>query len=73
MPYLKIYTDERTFKEIDKVSKEEGVSRSGWVSRLIKKELCDQIPESFFKVLGTWEDDRSPEKIIEDIRCKSIA
>ena len=28
----------------------------------------DRLPDSFFEVLGTWEDDREPEEILRDIR-----
>lgn len=28
----------------------------------------NRLPESFFAVLGTWEDDRDPEEILRDIR-----
>jgi hypothetical protein len=30
--------------------------------------LKDRLPESFFEVLGTWEDDREPEQILRDLR-----
>lgn len=29
-----------------------------------------RLPESFFQVLGTWEDDREPEAILADIRAE---
>lgn len=28
----------------------------------------DRLPDSFFEVLGTWEDDQEPEEILRDIR-----
>lgn len=32
------------------------------------KTLKNHLPESFFAVLGTWEDDRDSEEILRDIR-----
>jgi hypothetical protein len=31
----------------------------------------DRLPESFFAVLGTWEDNRSPEEIFQSIRAEA--
>ena len=28
----------------------------------------ERLPESFFEVLGSWEDERGPERILRDIR-----
>ncbi len=72
MAQLAIYIDDKTAREIKKVSRQSGVSRSEWVSKVIKKELKSQIPKEFFQVLGTWEDDRSSHKILKDIRENSF-
>jgi hypothetical protein len=31
-------------------------------------QLDDRLPDSFFAVLGSWEDNRSAEEILRDIR-----
>ena len=31
-------------------------------------QLENRLPDSFFAVLGTWEDSRSTEEILQDIR-----
>ena len=71
MAQLPIYLDEKTAREVNKAARKSGFSRSKWVSRIIKKELDEKIPDAFFDVLGTWKDDRSPEKILKDIRAGS--
>ena len=68
MAQLAIYIDEKTAREINKASRKAGLSRSEWVSQVVKKELQGKLKEAFFQVLGTWEDDRSPEEILIDIR-----
>lgn len=68
MAQLAIYLEEGVARDLKKVSRKSGLSRSEWVSRVIRKELSGRIPEEFFNVLGTWEDDRPPEKIFRDLR-----
>lgn len=68
MAQLAIYIDDKTAREIKKVSRREGLSRSEWVSKALKKELQERLPEEFFQVLGSWEDDRNPEEILKEIR-----
>ncbi len=68
MPQLAIYLDDETSKLLDEASEREGVSRSAWVRRAVRARLKGRLPDSFFAVLGTWEDDRDPEEILRDIR-----
>ncbi len=68
MSQLAIYLDEETAALLDKAAQKEGVSRSAWVRRAIQSSLTNALPESFFEVLGSWEDDRSPDEIIREIR-----
>ena len=71
MSQLAIYLDEETAALLDKAAQKEGVSRSAWARRAIQSSLTNTLPESFFDVLGAWEDDRSPEEIIREIRSGS--
>lgn len=68
MPQLAIYLDDETSKLLDEASEREGVSRSAWVRQAVQSRLRNRLPDSFFAVLGTWEDDRDPEEILRDIR-----
>lgn len=72
MAQLAIYIDDKTARAINKMARRAGLSRSEWVSNVIKKELRGGLREEFFKILGSWEDDRSPEEILEDIRAGAI-
>lgn len=68
MAQLAIYIDDKTARQINKASKKAGLSRSQWVSQVLKKEISADLPETFFNLLGSWEDDRSPQEILKDIR-----
>ena len=68
MSQLAIYLDEETARMLDRAAKKEGVSRSAWAREAIRAALRNRLPESFFEVLGSWEDGRSAEEILEDIR-----
>lgn len=69
MPQLAIYLDDETARRLDQEAEREGVSRSAWVRQAVASRLDSRLPESFFAVLGTWEDDREPEEILRDIRA----
>lgn len=68
MPQLAIYLDDETAKLLAEASEKEGVSRSAWVREAVEARLKSRLPDSFFEVLGTWEDDREPDQILRDIR-----
>lgn len=69
MPQLALYLDETTAKALDEAAAREGLSRSAWVRRNLRALLDDRLPPSFFEVLGTWDDDREPDQILEEIRA----
>lgn len=68
MAQLALYIDDETVQQLDAQAREAGVSRSAWVREAIQARLKNRLPESFFEILGTWEDDRSPEEILADVR-----
>ncbi len=70
MPQLAIYLDDETAKLLDEASEREGISRSAWVRQAVESRLKSRLPESFFEVLGTWEDEREPDEILRDIRAE---
>ncbi|HEV2855468.1 MAG TPA: CopG family transcriptional regulator [Thermoanaerobaculia bacterium] len=68
MSQLAIYLDDDTSRLLDEAAEREGVSRSAWVRQAVQSRLRNRLPDSFFAVLGTWEDGRDPEEILRDIR-----
>ncbi len=68
MPQLTIYLDQETARKLEAAAEHEKVSRSAWASDAIRKCLpSDKLPESWFALYGSWEDDRTAEEIIADI------
>jgi ribbon-helix-helix CopG family protein len=68
MPQLAIYLDEQTARLLDRAARREGISRSAWVRSVVRSRVTDRLPDAFFAVLGRWEDGRSSEEILRDIR-----
>jgi hypothetical protein len=66
---LALYLDEETAARVDQAARRQGMSRSAWVRQVILKQLDERLPDSFFDVLGSWEDDREPDEIIADLRA----
>jgi predicted DNA-binding protein len=68
MTEIAIVLDDKTAERLREVSEKDGITPSAWIQRVIHTQLDEKLPESFFAVLGTWEDDRSAEEIFRDIR-----
>jgi predicted transcriptional regulator len=68
MTEIAIELDDETAKRLSEASEKDGISPSAWVKRAIRTQLAEKLPDSFFAVLGTWEDHRSAEEILRDIR-----
>ena len=68
MPQVAIYIDEKLSKKLDEVSKASGKSKSKWVADVISERLENEWPQGFFDLAGSWEDDRSAEQIMEEMR-----
>jgi hypothetical protein len=56
----------------DEVIKISGKSRSKWVADLIKAKLKDEWLEDFFKLAGSWEEEETPEEIMDTIGSKGL-
>jgi hypothetical protein len=68
MTQLAIYLDSETARLLNEAARIEGVSRSAMARKAIQNHLHRRLPQSFFDVLGTWDDSRSPEELLEAIR-----
>lgn len=68
MAQLALYVEDDLLKRLDRAAKQAGVSRSRFVARVLAQQLEERLPETFFEVLGSWEDERSPTQIIRDLR-----
>jgi predicted DNA-binding protein len=71
MTEIAIELDDETAERLRQASKKDGISPSAWVKQAIRIRLEDKLPDSFFAVLGTWEDSRSTEEILRDLRTEA--
>lgn len=71
MTEIAIELDDKTAERLREASEKDGITPSAWIQRAIHTQLDEKLPESFFAVLGTWEDDRSAEEIFRDIRAEA--
>jgi hypothetical protein len=69
MPQVVIYLDQETAALLEDELRRTGLSRSAWVREAIEMRLRNRLPESFFELYGSWEDDREPEEILREIRA----
>ncbi|MCK4785748.1 MAG: CopG family transcriptional regulator [Desulfobacteraceae bacterium] len=68
MPQVAIYIDETLSEKLDKVTKASGKSRSKWVADVITERLENEWPQGFFELAGSWEDEKTPDRIMAEIR-----
>jgi hypothetical protein len=67
MGQIAIYLENNLQKKLDQRAKRAGKSRSAWVKEAIEEKIRAGLPDSWFKVWGSWEGDRNSEEILKDI------
>ncbi len=68
MSQIAIYIEPSLEKKLERAAKIEGKSRSAWVKEAILEKINARLPEGWFKIWGSWEDTRSTEEILSDIK-----
>ena len=63
MGQVTIYLDAETERKMQKIIKKRGVSKSKWVSDLIKEKTVSIWPETITELAGAWADMPTSEKI----------
>jgi hypothetical protein len=56
MGQVTIYLDSETEKKMSNVIKKTGISKSKWISDLIKQKMTSTWPENIAKLAGAWTD-----------------
>ena len=56
MGQLTIYLDAETERKMKRIIKKRGVSKSKWISALIKERTVSTWPESISELAGAWAD-----------------
>jgi len=67
MGQVTIYLDNETEKKLNAIIGDMKVSKSSWISDLIRDKTAKSWPESIVKLAGAWKD----LPLAEDIRGKS--
>jgi hypothetical protein len=63
MGQVTIYLDSETEKKMSNMIKKTGISKSKWISDLIKQKITTTWPENIVKLAGAWTDLPTAEEI----------
>jgi hypothetical protein len=63
MSQVTIYLDEQTDKKLRQAVEKSGLSKSQWISRLIKEKTTTEWPEAVRGMVGEWQDVPEQEEI----------
>ncbi len=76
MGQVTIYIDDHTEKKMLNMIEKSGISKSKWISELIREKTATTWPNSVVRLAGTWKDLPTAEEIRdtmgEDSRRESI-
>ena len=76
MGQVTIYLDSETEKKMKSIVKKTGISKSKWISDLIKQKIATTWPENIVRLSGAWTDLPTAEDIrknmTEDAERESI-
>jgi hypothetical protein len=56
MGQVTIYLDSETERKMNIMVKKTGISKSKWISELIKQKITTTWPENIVKLAGAWTD-----------------
>lgn len=65
---IAIELDDELVHRLDQTAKRTGKTRAAWTREAIEERLTARWPDWWLRVLGSWEDTRTPEEILTDIR-----
>jgi len=63
MSQVTIYLDEQTDKKLRQAVAQSGLSKSQWITRLIKEKTATEWPEAVREMIGEWQDVPDQEEI----------
>ena len=63
MSQVTIYLDEQTDKKLRQAVEKSGLSKSQWITRLIKDKTTTEWPEAVREMVGEWQDVPEQEEI----------
>ena len=63
MAQVTIYIDNETEQKMKKLIKKSGVSKSKWITNLIREKTADTWPDTVRELAGSWQDLPSAEEL----------
>ena len=63
MGQVTIYLDSESEKKMNRLVNKSGMSKSKWISNLIKEKTANSWPENIVKLAGAWPDLPTAEEI----------
>jgi hypothetical protein len=63
MGQVTIYLDEQTDKKLRQAVEQSGLSKSQWITRLIKEKTATEWPDVVREMVGEWQDVPEQEEI----------
>ncbi len=76
MGQVTIYLDRETEEKVNHIVKQSGLSKSKWITNLIRDKTTTVWPESIIQLAGTWKDIPTAETIrnemSDDVKRESI-
>jgi hypothetical protein len=67
MGQVTIYLDSETEQKMNTMIKKTGISKSKWISDIIKQKITTTWPENIVKLAGAWTDLPTAEDIRENM------
>jgi len=67
MGQVTIYIDEKTEKKMMNMVEKSGISKSKWITNLIREKTATTWPEDVARLAGAWEDIPTAEEIRKDM------
>ena len=67
MGQVTIYLDSETEQKMNTIIKKTGISKSKWISDIIKQKITTTWPENIVKLAGAWTDLPTAEDIRENM------
>jgi hypothetical protein len=67
MGQVTIYLDSEGERRLNNMVKRSGMSKSKWISNLIKEKTANSWPENVAKLAGAWSDMPTAEEIRENM------
>ena len=63
MGQVTIYIDDKTEKKMANMVEKSGISKSKWITELIREKTATTWPENIIRLAGAWKDLPSAEEI----------